>query len=281
MLRHHCGAENAAQAKFCKGCGESLSAPVAPVAAEHPACPTCGTDNPAGARFCPQCGTQRPDLAGSAAMPPAQQPTQAPVHAAPAPSVAGAAQRQTKGGAAIWIGALALVLVIAGGAAWWWSTGQHDALPLGAADTAPAGQAAAVTPAPSAAPAAVVTEQAPAKPAEPAAAAVAAGDTAGKPHPADARSARSAHPDGKRAAPREPEVAKRETPRPQPEPRQQAAAVPSEGRSVQQICAGKSNFVARDFCEAKECMRREFTNSRYCVQLRAQHNQNASGNGVP
>jgi class 3 adenylate cyclase/tetratricopeptide (TPR) repeat protein len=42
-----CGTENPSGAKFCNGCGASLS----------PACPVCGTSNVVGARFCNECGS--------------------------------------------------------------------------------------------------------------------------------------------------------------------------------------------------------------------------------
>jgi len=43
-----CGTENAAGAKFCQSCGTALGAKV---------CAKCGAGVPAGAKFCPACGT--------------------------------------------------------------------------------------------------------------------------------------------------------------------------------------------------------------------------------
>jgi hypothetical protein len=100
--------------------------------------------------------------------------------------------------------------------------------------------------------------------------------------PADVRERRQPKQEAKRAPARDAAaVAKADTPPQEPQPRQRPVGAPAEARSVRQICAGASNFVARDLCEARECMRREFTNSSYCVQLRAQHNQQNSGNQLP
>jgi double zinc ribbon protein len=41
-----CGHENPAGARFCNGCGATLEG----------ACPRCGKPNPAGSRFCNGCG---------------------------------------------------------------------------------------------------------------------------------------------------------------------------------------------------------------------------------
>src|SRR5580765_2578603 len=42
-----CGTENKAGAKFCKGCAAALAL----------ACPSCGASNDPGARFCNECAT--------------------------------------------------------------------------------------------------------------------------------------------------------------------------------------------------------------------------------
>src|SRR4051794_40197939 len=42
----HCGHDNDAGAKFCNGCGASLTL----------LCSACGGTNPPGARFCNECG---------------------------------------------------------------------------------------------------------------------------------------------------------------------------------------------------------------------------------
>ena len=56
MVCPSCGTENPEGAKFCTGCGASLQR----------VCPSCGTSNGAGARFCGECGTP---LVGGAAAP--------------------------------------------------------------------------------------------------------------------------------------------------------------------------------------------------------------------
>lgn len=53
MSVHHCGAENADDAKFCSGCGERLGA-----AGRTKSCPECGNETAADARFCSSCGAR-------------------------------------------------------------------------------------------------------------------------------------------------------------------------------------------------------------------------------
>jgi membrane protease subunit (stomatin/prohibitin family) len=75
-----CGTANPAGAKFCVNCGQ----PPAP-AAMH--CTQCGTELPAGAKFCASCGT--PTAAAASAQAP---PAAAPAAPAPAPPVQQAPQ---------------------------------------------------------------------------------------------------------------------------------------------------------------------------------------------
>ena len=63
----HCGHDNDAGAKFCNGCGASLTQP----------CSACGSTNPPGARFCNECGAA---LSGATA------PVQAGANSADQPS---------------------------------------------------------------------------------------------------------------------------------------------------------------------------------------------------
>ena len=44
-----CGAQHAAGAKFCPECGHALNVNLA--------CPKCGAESPSGTKFCPECGT--------------------------------------------------------------------------------------------------------------------------------------------------------------------------------------------------------------------------------
>jgi hypothetical protein len=83
-----CGAENPAEAKFCKTCGKPMAAappapPIEEPAAEPPpatiACPSCGAENPGGGKFCKGCGK-------SLAAPPPEE--KAPEPEAPAPEPA-------------------------------------------------------------------------------------------------------------------------------------------------------------------------------------------------
>jgi class 3 adenylate cyclase/tetratricopeptide (TPR) repeat protein len=52
-----CGTENPAGARFCMSCGSSLAR----------SCPTCGAEVPAGARFCMSCGNALDEVAAPAA----------------------------------------------------------------------------------------------------------------------------------------------------------------------------------------------------------------------
>jgi adenylate cyclase len=61
MTCSKCGTENPARARFCGGCGASLSTTVA--------CPDCGTENPSAQRFCNGCGGALAPDAGPAPNP--------------------------------------------------------------------------------------------------------------------------------------------------------------------------------------------------------------------
>ncbi|HIH45145.1 MAG TPA: RDD family protein [Candidatus Methanoperedenaceae archaeon] len=72
-----CGAENDANANFCRQCGNNLQAVnVQPAPASIPGlCQKCGTQNDARARFCRQCGNTLLGAAETAAAPAAVQAT--------------------------------------------------------------------------------------------------------------------------------------------------------------------------------------------------------------
>src|SRR5215510_4575373 len=56
MACPQCGQENPAVARFCNGCGARLAA----------GCPACGQSNPSGSRFCSGCGARlMPDDRGA------------------------------------------------------------------------------------------------------------------------------------------------------------------------------------------------------------------------
>jgi class 3 adenylate cyclase/tetratricopeptide (TPR) repeat protein len=61
-----CGHENPEGARFCGGCGASLAREVA--------CPSCGASNPAGQRFCNSCGAELGAAAASAPASPIADP---------------------------------------------------------------------------------------------------------------------------------------------------------------------------------------------------------------
>ena len=72
-----CAAENGDSAKFCKGCGQALFAPMhspAPVADAGRACAKCGTLNILGAKFCKLCGASTAQAAPPPVPPPELDP---------------------------------------------------------------------------------------------------------------------------------------------------------------------------------------------------------------
>lgn len=113
MIRHHCGAENAAQAKFCNGCGEAI-APATPAAADvRPVfCSACGTPNKAGQKFCNKCGGALAAAAASAAAASTTSST------AP-PAIAPAAAKSSR--TPVIAGVAALVVAIIAGAGWYFT----------------------------------------------------------------------------------------------------------------------------------------------------------------
>lgn len=72
MFCPKCGAENDAQASFCRQCGNNLEAAKVqqPAPAVTPGlCQKCGTQNDAQARFCRQCGNSLGTASGTQAAP--------------------------------------------------------------------------------------------------------------------------------------------------------------------------------------------------------------------
>ena len=47
-----------------------------------------------------------------------------------------------------------------------------------------------------------------------------------------------------------------------------AAAPASTGATVDQVCAGSGNFLARDFCRMRECGKPSFASDPVCVRFR-------------
>lgn len=76
MFCPQCHIENRPNAKFCKGCGESLLPDVSPVqeSQQPPVCSACGMSNNFGAKFCSKCGTKL--SLGGHLTPPPPPPTQ-------------------------------------------------------------------------------------------------------------------------------------------------------------------------------------------------------------
>lgn len=90
----NCGAENAAQARFCARCGKPMpSRPVPRSEPEGGACPNCGEPIRTSARFCPNCGydVTRQSAPPQAAGKPAGGIPGAEAHPAPGPAAPAAA----------------------------------------------------------------------------------------------------------------------------------------------------------------------------------------------
>ena len=148
----HCGAENRELAKFCKGCGKSLSGSTTSVAAiDAPsggACPRCGHSNKAFAKFCSSCGN---GLAVSAPPPPPRRVER--VSAEGSSSTTGAmpprpalAKAQRKG-SGLYVGiAVGLIAVASAWAAYYWKTKRDTPGPAAVAVSASAPESVSSAP---------------------------------------------------------------------------------------------------------------------------------------
>lgn len=268
MIRHHCGAENADQANFCSGCGEKIQPSAI---SDTKACPTCGAANKAQAKFCGKCGsgmtvaTPAPQQAGM--QPPAS------TNAASAPARKSASQT-----ALLMAGAVLLGIALAGGA-WWLAKSKTPPVTEAPASVAPTAASATMAPHPapntsalaaSSAAASSITER-PAAPADATQARAHQGTAppAGEPKARHRKEAEPAH----RTASAAPERKKEEAPRAAQSPQAVSATAQASGQSVQAICASRTNPIAHDMCETRECARPSQFNTPDCVAFRKRYEQ--------
>lgn len=256
-----CGAENRDKAKFCRGCAQalaSLSAPATGVvsALQGLACPACQAPNQRSATLCQSCG--------------------APLGASLAGPVAstGVVARRRWG----WIIGPALLVAI--GAAWW-SQAQQPAAP--GVPEAPVGVRVLTQPNPTALQQAQVTttvalpvpaiaeslipSEAPPRPVP----------LKKEPNPAKAPTLRGPAPVERQSPPatKQPEPARTQaesSPRTSnpAESDRASAATPS----VDQQCADRSNFIARDICRIRACNDAARATDPICVRFRQMEEAN-------
>lgn len=256
-----CGAENRDKAKFCKGCAQALVPLAAPAAVPAPAsrglaCPACHALNRRSATVCKSCeASLSPSLPGTSA----------------STGVVVARRRWGWG----WI--IGPALLVAFGAAWWVQA-QHPAapyVPVGAPVVAQpeltAGQRVQVTttvalPVPAVAEALLPSEVPP------------------RPVPVkkEPKSAKASNPRGSAQAERQSPPA---TPQPEPAATQadglprpsgsgESDRVPAATASVDQQCADRSNFIARDICRIRACNDAARAADPVCVRFRQMEEAN-------
>lgn len=288
-----CGTENRDNAMFCRGCATSMvalsgtqvasKAPAAPAVAESKGptqeCPACKARNPLVATSCKSCGASLvPDMG-------------------PAAKAVAPPKTEKRSRAPLWLAVGALLVVTAAAAGWmgWYAARPAPTLAapvddqpqaLGVRPTpAPAPQAP-LDAAPDSAPDADLTEadsvSAAAQQAErikQQAAGVTEADRKRRQLERQQREARE------RAAAERQRLAREqaqrqaalERQRAEEAARQQAALAaassapppaPEPVRTVDMVCAGSSNFIAREVCRSRECGNPAFVNDPVCVRFR-------------
>ena len=270
-----CGTQNHSGARFCRGCGASLTGadsgtPPDEAAEETRACPNCGTENPVSRRFCKSCGCDMNQCADTAAtatteddmedVPEPPSPTVPPATSAesasattdalrdePAPKPIGEPPGATavakpipSSGARWWVAAIVAAVVLAGGiGGYFW---MHKPPP--AAASTPEQPAAAPS---TRAPGPAVAHSQPARPVT----------EASTPGPKPAPKPPTSHPAGRtesRAVPRREATPARKpaeaapTEHASPPP---AAAPASVADVIARRCANAGNLFERKFCEEK------------------------------
>lgn len=258
-------------------------------------CPSCGVENRDKARFCLGCAAPL-DRAVEAPESPAARPARR-RRAAPAAPVAEAHEAPGRGGALRAGGLVALVLVAA--LAGWWLLGRApatvvstvpqalapataqplpaDVLPVAASPGSEASETAVPAPSPAAVSAAerlresvealaqrdrahqLELEQQRAKLAKELQRAEEARRRAEAPPLSQPLTTEPAQP-----APASPPVTATAAATTAAPP----AATVTTGATVDQICAGSGNFLARDFCRIRECGKPSFANDPVCVRFR-------------
>ena len=256
-----CGAENRDKAKFCKGCAQALVPLAAAVPAPAPApasrglaCPACHALNRRSATVCKSCeASLSPSLPGTAAS-------------------TGVVLARRRWG---WIIGPALLVAI--GAAWWVQA-QHPAAPY-----VPVGAPVVAQPEPTAGPRVQVTITA-ALPVPAVAEALLPSEVPPRPVPVkkEPKSAKASNPRGTAQAERQSPPA---TPQPEPAatqadglPRPSAPGesdrLPAATASVDQQCADRSNFIARDICRIRACNDAARAADPVCVRFRQMEEAN-------
>ncbi len=266
-----CGTENRDKAKFCKGCAQALvplATPAQGVAsvARGPACPACHAPNRRSATVCKSCG--------------------AALGASPSGAASNAGVAQSRRG---WAWIVGPTLLVALGGAWWLqaqspaappvpSTQQRMAQPVSASL-----QRVSVTTVTVAPPAANV----PASVAQP------ASEAPPRPVPAkkEAKTAKTPTVRSPTAAERQSAPAATQT-RTEPETASAAAdasqrqagtgesdRTPASAGAVDQLCAGSSNFIARDFCRVRACNDAARAGDPVCVRYRQMEEANRQRQG--
>ena len=256
-----CGAENRDKAKFCKGCAQALVSLAASASAAVPApvprglaCPACQATNRRSAKSCQSCGAQLgASLPGTAA------------------STGVVVARRRWG----WIIGPALLVAI--GAAWW-AQAQHPAAPY-----VPVGAPVVAQQEPAAVQRVQVTTTA-ALPVPAVAEALLPSEVPPRPVPVkkEPKSAKASNPRGSAQAERQSPPA---TPQPEPAATQadglprpsgsgESDRVPAATASVDQQCADRSNFIARDICRIRACNDAARAADPVCVRFRQMEEAN-------
>jgi len=255
-----CGAENRDKAKFCKGCAQALVPLAAPAPAAVPApasrglaCPACHALNRRSATLCRSCGaTLGASLAGAVAS-------------------TGVVARRRWG----WIIGPALLVAI--GAAWW-SQAQQPAVPevlvgarvLTQPDPAAPQRVQVTTTVALPVPAVAETllpSEAPPRPLP----------LKKEPHPAKAPTLRGPAPAERQSPPatKQPEPARTQAESP---PRtsnpDESDRAPAATPSVDQQCADRSNFIARDICRIRACNDAARAADPVCIRFRQMEEAN-------
>lgn len=291
-----CGTENREGSKFCKGCGALMATAPDPSAAEEASsnCPDCGTSNPAGSRFCKSCGCVLMPAPQPAPVipisPTATHTTDRPVFE-PAVGAAGFGGRK--------VALVGLLLAAAAVTAWFFWNQKNQA-------SQPASPPSATLPAESmvqpetrepvtgtpdaadisSAPPPVVAEPAPvtpppvvelAVPPDAAAAANAQSARLNQERLERERRERLMAQEQARAAQelerQRAEQTRRQAPSPAAPPAAQETA-PAPALTVARICDASGNFITREVCRVRECLKASFANDPICVNFRKMEEAN-------
>lgn len=259
LIRHHCGTENAENAKFCKGCGERLLPAAAPSA-------VAGVGDRGQESLIPP---YEPPAEPAARSPVSTAAPASPLHAMPEPADPG--NRTT-----IAVLVVVVAIALACGAAWWAMSGKKTSEPV--ESSAPAAESTQMSGPPVVVPVASSQgkeAQTRIQPDNPDAKSVQRDDEA-KARQREAQAKRRAEQEAKRKAEQEERQRTAEAARQREmeerqrlvEARRRASMAPqADLRSPQQVCAERPNFISRNLCETRECKRPDRANHPYCIAL--------------